>query len=212
MPDQESEKLETTETPAADKTSETSDDFDKERAMRTITALREEVKTLKPTAKKLAELEKLEAERKTAEMSELERANERATVAEAKAAQAEARAQETLVRAAFVSQAAKVGALFPDDVYLLADRSAVSVSEDGSVMGVKEAVKALVDSKRIPLGGRSAPDLDGDAGGNDRQKSAAQRLTPDDLEIARKMGIAPEKFAAQKAAIAAAGQQKEVNT
>jgi hypothetical protein len=59
-----------------------------------------------------------------------------------------------------------------------------------------------VKSGRIPLTGKTpAPNLDGGAGGGDRSK-AQVKLTPDELEIARKMNITPEKYAANKAALA----------
>lgn len=152
--------------------------------------------------KKIEAYEAADADRQTAAMTELDKANARAEAAEAKSAQADERARQTLIRAAFVSEAAKAGAAYPEDVHRLADLSGVDVEEDGTVTGVAEAVKALVDSGRIPMSGKTpAPNLDGGAGGGDRSKPKVT-LTADELEIARKMNITPEKFAAQKAAIA----------
>ena len=48
-----------------------------------------------------------------------------------------------------MAEAAKAGAAHPEDVYLLADRSAVDVGDSGEVSGVTEAVKALVDAGRV---------------------------------------------------------------
>jgi hypothetical protein len=78
----------------------------------------------------------------------------------------------------------------------------VDVDEDGKVTGVAEAVKTLVDAGRVPMSGKTpAPNLDGGAGGGDRSK-AQVKLSQDELEIARKLQITPEKYAANKAAIA----------
>jgi hypothetical protein len=153
--------------------------------------------------KRLEELESAEEARKAAAMTDLDKANKRAEDAEAKAAQAETRARETLIRSAFVAEAARVGAAHPEDVYLLADKSAVDVDDTGGIRGVVEAVKTLVDAGRIPLSGRTpAPNLDGGAGGGDRGHDS-MRLTADEMEIARKLNIKPEKYAANKAAMKA---------
>jgi len=66
---------------------ETQEEFDKDRAMATIKNLREIEKQAKKDAKKLADLEKAEQERKEAEMSELEKANTKLAELEAKNAE-----------------------------------------------------------------------------------------------------------------------------
>lgn len=157
--------------------------------------------------KRLDELEKADEERKAASLSELEKEKKRADDAEKKAADAETRAKETLIRAAFVGEAAKLGVLHPEDVYLLADKSAVSIDEAGKVDGVSEAVKALVDAGRVPLSGKPlAPALDGGAGGAQRGNGGSVKLTADEIETARRMQIPVEKYAEQKAALLAAGE------
>jgi len=153
--------------------------------------------------KRLNELEALETARQQAEMTETERLKAELEAARADKATAEANARDMLIRAAFVAEAAKAGVAHPEDVYLLADRSAVDVNDIGAVEGVAEAVKALVDAGRVPLLGRQiAPKLDGGAGGTERSDGKAVKLTGDELEMARRMGIKPEKYAAQKAALA----------
>ena len=158
--------------------------------------------------KRLEELEKADEARKTAEQTDLEKALKRAEEAEAKAEKAEVEAREMLIRAAFVAEAAKVGAAHPEDVYLLADRSGVDVNDLGAVEGVTEAVKALVDAGRIPLAGKvPAPNLDGGAGGSDRPGQIV-RLTPAQEEARRKMGMTPERYRQQLAEIEAKKQEQ----
>lgn len=153
--------------------------------------------------KKIDAYEKAEAEREAASLSELEKVNRRAAEAEAREKAAEDRARETALKTAFEVAAYKAGVAHPEDVYLLADKAAVAMDEGGKVTGVTEAVKALVDAGRVPMaagGPQPAPNLDGGAGGN-HGNSGAVKLTADEIEMARKMGVSPERAAAQKAAM-----------
>lgn len=155
--------------------------------------------------KRLEELEAQDEARRKAEMTEAERLKAEVTQAKQEAEQARADARATLIRAAFVAEAAKAGASHPEDVYRLADISGIEVGADGTVAGVTEAVKALVDAGRVPLtaGGRPlAPKLDGGAGGGDRSHDAI-RLTPLEADLAQKMGLTAEQYQKNKAAIAA---------
>lgn len=152
--------------------------------------------------KRLEQLEAAEAERTTAAMTETDRLKAEKEAADKRADAAEERAKQTLIRAAFVSEAAKAGAAYPEDVYRLADLAGVDVQEDGTVAGVAVAVKSLVDAGRIPMAGRTpAPNLDGGAGGAGRA-AAHVKLTPEELEAAKRMSLTPEKYAENKAAIA----------
>ena len=169
---------------------------------RTRIALNKANKDAEAKRKKLEAYEAAEAARQQAEMTETDRLKAELEAEKAKSAQADERARQTLIRAAFVSEAAKAGAAYPDDVHRLADLSGVDVDDSGAVTGVAEAVKSLVDAGRVPLTGKqAAPNLDGGAGGGDRSK-AQVKLSQDELEIARKLQITPEKYAANKAAIA----------
>lgn len=174
---------------------------------RIAAALSKANKEAEHSRKKAAALEAEKTAKEQAEMTELERLRAELEAERAKVAQAEERKRQSDIRRAFVDEASKQGAAYPDDVYRLADLSGVDVDEDGKVAGVAEAVKALVESGRIPMSGKApAPNLDGGAGGGDRSK-AKVTLTTDELEIARKMNITPEKYAANKAAISV--QQRE---
>lgn len=152
-------------------------------------------------------LETEKAERERAEMSEAERIKAELAAAREEAAKERAASREMLIRSAFVAEAAKAGALHPGDVYLLADKAAISVDDDGNVVGVPDAVKALIDAGRLPLSGRTpAPDLDAGAGGT-KPNSGGVKLTPDEIEAARKMRLTPEKYAENKVAMAQSAQQ-----
>ena len=178
------------------------DDEMKAELERTKASLKLANKEAHDRRKRLEELEKAEEERKTAALSETDKLRKELEEAKAAVSKSEANAREMLIKAAFVAEAAKAGATHPEDVYLLADRSNVDVNDLGHVEGVAEAVKVLVDAGRVPLSGRpGAPNLNGGAGGGDRNRGA--KLTADELEAAHRMGITPERAAAQKTAMAA---------
>ena len=105
------------------------------------------------------------AEHEEAQKSEIQKAHEAKLAAEKAGAAAMAQANERLIQAEFIAQAARLAVQYPADAYALADRSAVEVTEDGKVSGVEAAVQVLVDNGRLPLTTRpKAPDLDGGAG------------------------------------------------
>lgn len=163
-------------------------------------ALKEANREAADRRKKLEQYEKAEAERLQAEMTELDKAKAEAEQARKDAETARNEARLTLIRSAFVSEAAKQGAAYPEDVYQLADKSGVEVDDSGAVTGVAEAVKGLVDSGRIPLAGKApAPRLDGGAGGGDRSDSG--KLTPQELAVAKSLRLSPEQYAKQKAVV-----------
>lgn len=146
--------------------------------------------------KKLEQYEKAEQDRKQAEMTELEKLQAAKEAAEKRAQDAEARATQRLIESAFVAEASRYGAKFPEDAYTLADKSGVTVDDDGKVVGVSEAVKALVSGGRLPMGTPQAPDLDGGSGGGQPQTRVT--LTAEEEAIAKKMGISPQDYAMSK--------------
>ncbi len=97
--------------------------------------------------KRLEALEADEAKRKEAELSEVEKADQRAKAAEAKALDLEKRWRDGMLRSAVTVEASKLQFYDPEDAYHLADLSALTVSDDGAVTGVEEALKALVKAK-----------------------------------------------------------------
>ena len=147
--------------------------------------------------KKLDEYERAEQTRKDAELSEMDKLNKRLAEAETARQQALTTANDRLIKAAFVAEAAKHGVEYPEDAFLLADKSNVAVDDSGNVIGVAETVKTLVDGKRLPLRNRAVASLDAGAGSTSNgQRSTA--LNEAELAIARRLGIKPDDYAANK--------------
>ena len=146
---------------------------------------------------KLDEYEKAEKDRADAQLSEMDKLNKRLAEAETARQQALQTANDRLIKAAFVAEAAKHNIEYPEDAFLLADKTNVAVDESGNVSGVAETVKTLVDGKRLPLRNRAVASLDAGAGST----SNGQRFTAlneAELAIARRLGIKPEDYAANK--------------
>lgn len=152
---------------------------------------------------KAAEYDKLQEAAKT----EQQKITERLQALERERDQALQKAHDRLIRSAFLAEAARAGVAHPEDVFALADRSGVALDEADNVTGVAEAVKAVVEAGRVPLvnsGGQRppAPRLDAGTGGGQRPgEQKTQELTEEELAIARRMGVSPEKYAEQKAAM-----------
>lgn len=159
---------------------------------------------------KLAALEQAEEERKKAEMSEVERLQAEKEAAEKTATEArEARdkaladANKRLIKAEFMAVAremrVRVDAL--EDAYKLADLSAVTVSEDGVVIGVKEAVETLIAAKPYLLEPEKAQPkpIGGAVGGGDPlPEKTKEQLLEAAAEKARKSGRLDDQVAYAK--------------
>ena len=134
-----------------------------------------------------------------AQMSELEKAQKRAEDAQRARDEAFARANSRLLRAAFIEAGAELHVQHPLDAMALADAEAVTIDEQGNVTGVKEQVERLIAEKRLPTTGRPvAPNLDSGAGGGNREGERVPQLTQEELEMATKLGLKPEEYAAGK--------------
>lgn len=147
--------------------------------------------------KKLDAYEKAEEERKSAEMTELDKANKAKQQAEDKATAALKTANDRILKAEFIAEAAKHGIKNPGDAYALAiaDGAAVSVDDDGNPVGVAEAVKTLLDAGRLVVSGTRAPSMDGGAGGGDRLERTVQ-LTDQQKKLAQDANMTEKQYAA----------------
>ena len=143
------------------------DDFDKDRAMATITKLRGLEKTnkaeLKAAQARLAELEKAEKKRKEAELSDKERLEgeiqelkDAQTKAEQTATDREAQVKQRLIRAEVRIVATELGFTDPSDAYKVADLSSVEIDDEGQVTGVKKVLEKLAKDKPYLLQAGSA--------------------------------------------------------
>lgn len=121
-----------------------------------------------------AELDEIRA----ASQTELERLQAKLAEAEQRAEKAQAQAERQLVSAAILAEATKQKALKPEHMHRLIDTGEITVSDDGAVIGVEEAVKAFLEANPEYVGGRAAggsADLGARGGGG-------SRLTREDLK------------------------------
>jgi len=89
----------------------------------------------------------LEDEKKKAAMTESERLKAEKEEAEKKAVAATERANQRLIRSEVIAQASKMNIVDPDAAFTLLAREGITVEEDDSVKGVKEALALLVKAK-----------------------------------------------------------------
>lgn len=162
------------------------DDFEKEHAelikdMGSVKAAREIVRLRGEAATHRAKAKEAEDALKSKEreaMSEAERKEAELKDAKAKADAADMRIVNSEIKAA----AATAGAVDPDAVVSLLDRSGVSIDADGNVTGVKAAIDALLKAKPYlkgtPGAGRSGGEGgggSGDGGGRPDMNAALRR-------------------------------------
>jgi len=143
--------------------------------------------------RKLDAYEKAEEERSQAAMSELEKERDKAQKAEKARDEALRVANDRVIRASVIAEAAKHGVTHPEDAYALLDLRGVAVKDDGSVEGVAEAVKAIVEAGRLPTSRPGAPSLDGGAGGT-QQPQRAIALTDTQKYYAKVSGMTEQQY------------------
>ena len=138
-----------------------------------IEAMRKELtEARREAAKYRTSLRKFEQEQKdkaTESMTAEERYKTELETLQQRLAAAEQTAHDRLVRSAVVSAAAKAGFVDPDDAFALVDHDALEISDDGSVKGVDDAIRAIAKAKpylvrpkttsspAAPAGGPQAP-------------------------------------------------------
>lgn len=104
-------------------------------------------KSLNDRAKVADQLEKEKADNEKKVLVEQGKFKELAEKAQQEAAAATTKYQTAMVDNKIQAEAAKVGVVDLDAVLKLIDRSSVKVNDDGTISGVEEAVKSLLDSK-----------------------------------------------------------------
>lgn len=160
----------------------------------------EEIKT------KASEYEKVLEEKRLAELSEAERAQDQAKKFEEEknelTAQLEAirkQAESEKIRNEFNKVATGANVAYLDDAIALADLSAVSIDEDGKVVGMDDVVKALVDNKPF-LVGKKAQQPIGQAtnGSTELADKTADQLLAEAAKKARASGRIEDRVAYDK--------------
>ncbi|MFA5485407.1 MAG: DUF4355 domain-containing protein [Candidatus Pacearchaeota archaeon] len=91
--------------------------------------------------------QEMEEEKRKAAMSEAERLKAEKDEAERKAALAIEKANERLVKAAVIAQAAELNIIDPEAAYALIDKEDISVDDMGKVEGVNKALESLIKEK-----------------------------------------------------------------
>lgn len=155
---------------------------------------------------KALEYEKKLEEQRLAELSEKERAEEIAKKYEEERNQYAKQLEELKnavkeekIRNTFITKAQAAGVAYIDDAYKLADLSKVEVSEDGTVNGIDDVVKALVESKPF-LVGQQKPKPVGESTNRqfDKSEKTADQLLQEAYEKAKKSGRPEDRIAYNK--------------
>lgn len=155
---------------------------------------------------KLAEYEKQAEEKQRAEMTELERLQKdleaKGEVEQSLAKQLEdlqAQVKSEKIRNEFIKVATSNQIAYLDDAYSLADLSAVTIGDDGKVVGMDDVIKSLVDNKPFLVAKKqSKPIGDPTNGQHERTDKTAEQLLAEAAEKARKTGRAEDRAAFAK--------------
>ena len=140
---------------------------------------------LKDRAARADELEK-------AQLTDQEKLEARATAAERKAEAAIQQVASAVIASEVKVRASQLGIIDPDAAYLLLDRTNVAYADDGTVSGIDDALTQLIENKPYLKGAPNrAPNLNPQAG----ELAPTLRLSTDQLEAARLMGLTPEEYA-----------------
>jgi hypothetical protein len=132
---------------------------------------------------------KLEEERKKAAMSETEKLKAAKDEAEKRAQDAMRTANERLLKAEVKAAAVALDIVDPEAAYVLLDKEVVKVAEDGTVVGVEDALKALVKDKPYlvrqkgaqPVGSGTSPAQHGNTAGKVYTKAEIKAMSLDEI-------------------------------
>ena len=140
---------------------------------------------LKDRAARADELEK-------SQLTDQEKLEARATTAERKAEAAIQQVASAVIASEVKVRASQLGIIDPDAAYLLLDRTNVAYADDGTVSGIDDALTQLIENKPYLKGAPNrAPNLNPQTG----ELAPTLRLSTDQLEAARLMGLTPEEYA-----------------
>ena len=170
--------------------------FDKDRAMATITKLREIEKDGKRAAKELADahakLKALEDEK----LSDQERQTQRLAELESLATARDTEVQDMRLRLAVYSRAADVGLADADLALAALNRSKIEYGDDGAPTNLDDVLTALLDEKPIlRVAGSKKKPASNDAGAGS-EKGEGPTLTAAQLAMAKRLDMTPERYAA----------------
>lgn len=147
---------------------------------------KDELTELRAAKTKLEELEQAGA-------SELEKANKAREQAEAKATEALATANERLLKSTAITALVGAGVTSVEAAYRALDKTGLTVEDDGTVSGLDDAVKALVEEVPAFVGKGTPGSADqGARGGGPDQITREQlsKLTPREVQ----QGLREGKF------------------
>jgi len=124
-------------------------------------------------------------------LTEAERMEARAVEAEKKATDAQQQIASARIASEVKSRASAMGVIDPDAAYLLLDRSNVHYDAEAGVSGVDDALAGLLEAKPYLRSANRTPNLNPETG----QPAQSVRLTADQQEVARLMGMSAEEYA-----------------
>ena len=126
-----------------------------------------------------------------AQLTEAERLTQRATDAEKQTAEANTQLTNALISSEVKVKAVQLGIIDPDAAYLLLDKSSVKYDAKDGVTGVVDALTQLLEDKPYLKGAAGRiPNINPEGG----QAVPALRLTADQQEAARLMGMTEEEY------------------
>lgn len=121
--------------------------FDRDRAMRTIEALRTEVKDAKALKKQVDELTAKVSAHESEKLSESEKLAKKVTDLEAGIAARDSTLRTIRIRSEVERQARTLGIVDEDAAYRLLDLDALTFDEDGKPTNAEKLLKALLEAK-----------------------------------------------------------------
>ena len=124
-------------------------------------------------------------------LTEAERMEARAIEAEKKAVDAQQQVASAMIASEVKVRASAMGIIDPDAAYLLLDQSNVRYDAEAGVSGVDDALAGLLEAKPYLRSANRTPNLNPETG----QPAQSVRLTADQLEAARLMGMTADEYA-----------------